>query len=444
MQLSAVAQPGSSLPQAASAVPPFPAYTPGALQRECALEFVDWRWLCGHCLDSDAAALEYFYLSPFYVEVGSYSLNERLRRGEDHRTLAQEQGLLFSVTYSNLAVLRAQASAAGKEACPPGEPSSAQEESGNRSDDPRDGQGKAQREATELTAGNESDSAGEPQSGGAASNAEGLGDFAARCTYYNNNALFHITLMRREPGMHGAVLTTTLRVYTVIGGKIYRVPPLVDVLNQKMASAMRHLENCFDLLQGRLATWSLAAGNSWWSSIEGDKADENRKRRASREKKSELVQYGKEERKEEQENSEREPASSARTKLQPSEETWDEDGCDITEVFRKTGCESAARVMLEEQKLLSAEVSMLMARRKALEEHWGLARETEAKLTAAMEKKTAEYKKLLTAQLKSLTESRQLRFFQAQRRQAEERMREREQRSEREALVREEAWRHGG
>lgn len=369
MQLLPTGQPGSSVSQTASAIPPFPAYTPGALQRECALEFVDWRWLCGHCLDSHAAALEYFYLSPFYVEVGSYSLNERLRRGEDHRSLAQQQGLLFSVTYSNLAVLRAQApGAAGKEASSAGEPSTVQKEKegvqpgGASGDEVRGEERQSEKGApqeADSTAATDGASASERQGGAVTGNEEDLSTFAARCTYFNNNALFHITLMRREPGMHGAVLTTALRVYTVIGGKIYRVPPLVDVLHQKMASAMRHLENCFDLLQGQLATWSLAAGNSWWSSIQGDKTNENGNEQP-RGKDDETVQHEADRIGQEEKRTEGTAATSAPTKREPDEEPSDEDGCEIIEVFRKTGCEPATRVMVEEQKLLAAEVSGLL------------------------------------------------------------------------------------
>lgn len=84
------------------------------------------------------------------------------------------------------------------------------------------------------------------------------------------------------------------------------------------------------------------------------------------------------------------------------------------------------------------------ARRKALEEHWRLARETEAKLTAAMEKKLAEYKKHLTANLKSLPMSQQLRFFRCQRLQAEERVLGKQDGWEGEALAKEEACRQDG
>ncbi|KEP65798.1 UNVERIFIED_CONTAM: mediator complex subunit MED6 [Hammondia hammondi] len=332
----------------ACASPPFPRYIQGALQRECALEFADWRWLCSHALDSEGAALEYFYLSPFYVEHASETLNERMRRGE--RLQADVQGLLFSVSYSNLDVLRAEA------------PQFFRPEASDRH--------------AETPA---------------------VSDFAARCTFFNAQALFHITLLRRESARHGATRTLPLRVYAVVAGKIYRLPPLFDVLQQKMAAAMSHLETCFDLLQSRLARWSLADGYTW-----ADRQMREKQRLGvcsptgtdscgSHASLADAAPTG------DAEEGEREDFGEAETV--------------VTEVFRRPGSEVAARVLLEEQRLLAKEVSTLAEQRKAVEERWRLAREAEAKLAAALEKTFGVYRQQKTAQLKQLAPSQQLAFL---------------------------------
>ncbi|EPR58832.1 mediator complex subunit MED6 [Toxoplasma gondii GT1] len=338
--------PGSAPGSApASASPPFPRYIQGALQRECALEFADWRWLCSHALDSEGAALEYFYLSPFYVEQASETLNERMRRGE--RLQADLQGLLFSVSYSNLDVLRAEA------------PQFFRAEARDR-----------QAEAPTVS------------------------DFAARCTFFNAQAIFHITLLRRESARHGATRTLPLRVYAVVAGKIYRLPPLFDVLQQKMAAAMSHLETCFDLLQSRLARWSLADGYTW-----ADRQTRETQRLGVRSPTGDAAE------------AEREDFGEAETV--------------VTEVFRRPGSEVAARVLVEEQRLLAKEVSTLAEQRKAVDEKWRLAREAEAKLAAALEKTFGVYRQQKTAQLKQLAPSQQLAFLLEKRKleaQAAERM----------------------
>ncbi|PFH33636.1 mediator complex subunit MED6 [Besnoitia besnoiti] len=351
----------SSSPSSSHSCPPFPAYRQGALQRECALEFADWRWLCSHALDSEGAALEYFYLSPFYVEMAGETLNERLRRGE--RNLSDLQGRLFSVTYSNLDVLRSQVPGAAG--------------------------------AAGAGAGAAGAGAGAAGAGAGASAAEGEGgaaelgvDFAARCTFFNSQALFHITLLKRELARHGAIHTVPLRVYAVISGKIYRVPPLSDIIQQKMAAAMGHLEGCFDVLQGRLARWSLANGYTW--------RDSGTNLRAG-----------------------------ARHQAACDTESDPDEGLCVNEVFKKPGCEPAVRVLHEEQNLLTSEIAALMERKRQAEKRWGAQREAEAKLLAAMEKKVAAYRQLKIERLRKLPPSQHLEFLLRQKKQLEQRAQER-------------------
>ncbi|OEH76681.1 hypothetical protein cyc_08315 [Cyclospora cayetanensis] len=91
--------------------PEWPPYRETALRRDSQREFIDWAFLCRRPLDSPAAALDYFCLTPFYAEgqgggpQGFFRqhllLNERLRLGEAI-DIARTEGLVFEVVQHNL------------------------------------------------------------------------------------------------------------------------------------------------------------------------------------------------------------------------------------------------------------------------------------------------------------------------------------------------------
>ncbi|KAK1936385.1 hypothetical protein X943_003113 [Babesia divergens] len=69
-------------------------------ENECKCEFIDPRFLATNALDSEHAALDYFYQSPFYLKYRENALNEHIRAGQT--VDSQQVGLMFQVTYSNL------------------------------------------------------------------------------------------------------------------------------------------------------------------------------------------------------------------------------------------------------------------------------------------------------------------------------------------------------
>lgn len=51
-------------------------------ENECKCEFIDPRFLATNALDSEHAALDYFYQSPFYLKYRENALNEHIRAGQ--------------------------------------------------------------------------------------------------------------------------------------------------------------------------------------------------------------------------------------------------------------------------------------------------------------------------------------------------------------------------
>lgn len=222
----------------------WPPYAPTALRADSVREFCDWNFLSRRALDSRAAALDYFCLSPFYAEIrdscasgaasggssllpsrpprSSRLLNERIRMGES-LNLAVAEGLLFRVVEDNLEQLNAHAPAAPAQ-----------------SDVPT---------SVCLSTADEE---------GAAAAA-----LAARRQYFATKALFVLTLSELRLSVHGMQQQQAQRAYAIVGGRVYRLPPLMQAVMQRVGEAASHLSSCGQLLLLQLCRWDVSSGYAW-------------------------------------------------------------------------------------------------------------------------------------------------------------------------------------
>nr|BAN65450.1 conserved hypothetical protein [Babesia bovis] len=168
-------------------------------EAECQCEFIDPRFLATTALDSNHAALDYFYQSPFYQKYREGSLNELMRAGTE--VDSQQVGLIFQVTYSNL------------------------------------------NDVNEALA-----------------NLPPL-DEPARIQHYCNSTLFHITLFSRNLGQNG-LTTTPIKVYYIIQGSIFLCPPFGSLLRHRLHESIQHFENFYDTLND-IVKWSSSHGYVW-------------------------------------------------------------------------------------------------------------------------------------------------------------------------------------
>ncbi|GBE62490.1 mediator complex subunit MED6 [Babesia ovata] len=168
-------------------------------ESECRCEFLDPRFLAVTPLDSEQAALEYFYQSPFYMKYRERALNETLRAGSV--VDSQQVGLMFQVTYSNLVDISEPL-----KHLPP------------------------------------------------------LDDMA-RSQYYSNAAVFHITLFQRGLGQSG-VTVTPMKVYYIIQGSIFMCPPFGSLIRHRLHQSIEHFEKFYDKLND-ISRWSATNGYSW-------------------------------------------------------------------------------------------------------------------------------------------------------------------------------------
>ncbi|GFE55458.1 mediator complex subunit MED6 [Babesia ovis] len=168
-------------------------------ENECKCEFLDPRFLATTALDSEHAALDYFYQSPFYLKYRERALNEHIRAGK--AVDSQQVGLMFQVTYNNL-------------------------------DDIME----------------------------SLKNLPPLDDMA-RIQYYSNATIFHITLFSRNLGQNG-VTTTPIKIYYIIQGSIFMCPPFGSLIRHRLHQSIEHFEKFYDTLND-ISKWSAAHGYSW-------------------------------------------------------------------------------------------------------------------------------------------------------------------------------------
>ncbi|CDR98023.1 -Mediator of RNA polymerase II transcription subunit 6 [Babesia bigemina] len=181
-------------------------------ESECQCEFLDPRFLAITALDSEQAALEYFYQSPFYMKYRERALNENLRAG--HAVDSQQVGLMFQVTYSNLEDINEPL-----KQLPPM-------------------------------------------------------DEMARIQHYSNAAVFHITLFQRNLGQNGVTATPmkvwpfsrfalpAQQVYYIIQGSIFMCPPFGSLIRHRLHQSIEHFEKFYDTLND-ISKWSATNGYSW-------------------------------------------------------------------------------------------------------------------------------------------------------------------------------------
>ncbi|UKJ88836.1 hypothetical protein MACJ_002082 [Theileria orientalis] len=151
---------------------------------ECKIEFIDPRYLSINTLDSDNSALEYFYLSPFYLNHRDKALNEAIRAGkivDDYQV-----GIIFKVTYNNLDSLNEEALKFGS-------------------------------------------------------------NTASRSQFYVMSSIFHITLFSRDLGRTG-VETTPIKIYYIIQGSIFMCPPFGSLVRTKLHQYISDFERLYDRL----------------------------------------------------------------------------------------------------------------------------------------------------------------------------------------------------
>ncbi|ORM41296.1 uncharacterized protein BXIN_0838 [Babesia sp. Xinjiang] len=168
-------------------------------EKEVKCEFLDPRFLAVTALDSEHAALDYFYQSPFYLKYRELALNEYVRAGTP--VDSEHVGLMFQVTYSNL-----------------------------------DDIAEALKNLPPL-------------------------DELARIQYYSNAAIFHITLFSRNLGRNG-VATTPVKVYYIMQGSIFVCPLFGSLIRRHLHQAVEQFEKFYDTINN-ISRWSLANGYSW-------------------------------------------------------------------------------------------------------------------------------------------------------------------------------------
>ncbi|KAK1442354.1 hypothetical protein BgAZ_403840 [Babesia gibsoni] len=168
-------------------------------ENECKCEFIDPRFLSITALDSEHAALDYFYQSPFYLKYRENALNEHIRAG---KTIdSHEVGLMFQVTYSNL-----------------------------------DDIAEKLKQMPAI-------------------------DDVARLQYYSNASIFHITLFSRTLGQNG-VTTTPIKIYYIMQGSIFMCPPFGSLIRLRLHQSIEQFEKFYDRLND-ISHWSVASGYSW-------------------------------------------------------------------------------------------------------------------------------------------------------------------------------------
>ncbi|XP_026193383.1 uncharacterized protein LOC34624074 [Cyclospora cayetanensis] len=352
---------------AMGSTPEWPPYRETALRRDSQREFIDWAFLCRRPLDSPAAALDYFCLTPFYAEVRAECgaaaaaaaggvpptpasqtavsahgvggvqgqgggpqgffrqhllLNERLRLGEAI-DIARTEGLVFEVVQHNLQSIDALA--------PPAPP---QHQGQQQQDD---------------------------EAGAAAAL------LSERCQYYRTKAIFLIALVERRQSMHGVQQQQQRRIYSVVAGRVYRQPPLRDSMIQRLAEATEDLSCCADLLLLQLCSWSLPSGFSW---------------RAPLSRRKQLL------------------AAAAASKycgdtLQQASQQEDQEATNISDttkstsrvkvVYKRPPCAAALRVLQEETKYLELTAQQHEAQERSLMEEYNATAATAAKEAAALQ-----------------------------------------------------------
>ncbi|XP_955171.1 uncharacterized protein TA04760 [Theileria annulata] len=153
---------------------------------ECKIEFIDPQYLSQIILDNDNSALEYFYLSPFYLKNRNKALNELLRSGlsvDDYQV-----GLIYKVTYNNL------------------------------------------NELYEDSLKFNTNSFNKSQ-------------------FYIMSSIFHITLYSRNLG-HNGIENTPIKVYYILQGSIFMCPPFSTLIRTKLHQYINYFEKFYDRING--------------------------------------------------------------------------------------------------------------------------------------------------------------------------------------------------
>ncbi|EAN31220.1 MED6 mediator sub complex component family protein [Theileria parva strain Muguga] len=153
---------------------------------ECKIEFIDPQYLSQVTLDNENSALEYFYLSPFYLKHRNKALNELIRSGlpvDDYQV-----GLIFKVTYNNLPDLYEESLKFGANS-------------------------------------------------------------ANKSQFYIMSSVFHITLYSRDLG-HNSIENTPINVYYIIQGSIFMCPPFGTLIRTKLHQYIAQFERFYDRING--------------------------------------------------------------------------------------------------------------------------------------------------------------------------------------------------
>ncbi|CDJ44437.1 hypothetical protein, conserved [Eimeria tenella] len=212
--------------------------------------------------------------------------------------------------------------------------------------------------------------------------------------------------------MHGVLQQQQLRVYAIVGGRVYRQPPLRDVLLQRLAEALSDLSICADLLLLQLCCWTLPCGFSW-------RAPLSRKRllmaqAAANKYCAELHQQQQQQQQQQGEQMDSEDAAAASSPSNSSSSSSSSSSSTssnassnsskssssssrVKVVYRRPLCAAAARVLEEERKRLTAEAQKHEAQRVALTRQWG-----EATAAAAAEAAQLQQQQQAVSKLRSL------------------------------------------
>ncbi|GIX64757.1 mediator of RNA polymerase II transcription subunit 6 [Babesia caballi] len=220
-------------------------------ESECKCEFLDARFLATVALDSEHAALDYFYQSPFYLKYRDKALNELIRAGQQVDSLPMAAGSAagsFSVgnqwvnRSSSCLRFRSYAVACGHDA-PTGGP---------------DVPGHVQQPGRHQRGAEADGAAGRP---------------GARAVLRERGHLPHHALLE-EPGAERshddanqgsrqrAPATDAVQVYYIIQGSIFLCPPFGSLVRNRLHESIEHFEKFYDTLND-ISAWSATNGYSW-------------------------------------------------------------------------------------------------------------------------------------------------------------------------------------
>ncbi|KAK2196161.1 bifunctional Mediator complex [Babesia duncani] len=176
-------------------------------EADCAIEFIDPKYLSTNVLDSEYAALDCllisytfngtidFFQSPFYLKYRESCLNEKIRAGKS--VDSNEAGLIFEVTYSNIETINSTFE-----------------------------------------------------------NAE-----SRTPNLYVSLAVFHITLFSRDLSQSG-ISNTPIKVYYLVQGSIFCCPPFGSLVRQRLHKGICDFEKFYDSINN-ISRWSITNGYTW-------------------------------------------------------------------------------------------------------------------------------------------------------------------------------------